>query len=154
MEEVHYLCRAIQSPPDLGHVLLLNCPHQEPKVRLAALHCGYTVTTTTIVTTTSSGTANSTPLPQAFSLAQFKSDLVSIYSTAGLKNEKILLLLTEKDIFHESFFSPVYKLVKDCAITTLFSKEEQAKIMNGVRGDLTHSGVAFSKETAWKFFLE
>lgn len=153
MEELHYLCEVMQSPADLGHILLLNSPNQEPKVRLAALHCGYTVTSTSAVPA-SSGASSNASLPEAYTLSQFQSNLVSIYTTAGLKNEKFLLLLTERELYLESFFSLVYNLVKECAITALFSKEEQAKIVNGIRGDLTHSGVAFTKETAWKFFLE
>ena len=152
IEELHYLCQAIQSPPDLGHVLLLNSPHQEPAVRLAALHCGFMVDTTTGISA-STGSSNAATPAQPFSVSQFHLDLVSIYTSAGLKNEKILLLLTEKELFQESFLAPVYKLVKDCAITTLFSKEEQAKIVNGIRGDMTHNGVTFTKETAWLFFV-
>jgi len=152
VEELHHLCQVIQSPPDLGHILLLSSPHQEPMVRLAALHSGLTVSTTGRVSVTA-GSLNPASSTQSFSVSQFHSDLVSIYTSAGLKNEKILLLLTEKELFQESFLGPVYKLVKDCAITTLFTKEEQAKIVNGIRGDMTHNGVTFTKETAWNFFV-
>ena len=158
---MHFLCQSIQSPPDLGHVILIGCPHQEPLVHLAALHCGYAVTTTSSTTINSSSTITtsttftpSTSPPQIFSISKFHSNLVSICTSAGMKNERLLLLLTDKEILHESFLGYVYKLVKDCGISTLFSKEEKAKIVNVLRGDLTQHELRMSKENAWVFFLK
>ena len=89
-----------------------------------------------------------------YSIPQFRRDLIAIYTTAGVRNEKIVLLLTDKEVFHEDFLTCVYEFVKGSAISALFSKEEQAKIINGVRGDLTQSGSAFSSKIAWNFFLK
>lgn len=92
--------------------------------------------------------------PVNYSIPQFRKDLIIIYTTAGMKNERMVLLLSDKQLFHESFLTCAYEFVKGHAIAALFSKEEQAKIINGVRGDLTQSGSAFSKENAWNFFLK
>ena len=89
-----------------------------------------------------------------YPLTQFRKDLISVYTTAGVRNERVVLLLTDKQLLHESFLTCMYEFVKGFAISALFSKEEQAKIINGVRGDLTQSGSVFSKENAWSFFLK
>lgn len=82
-----------------------------------------------------------------------KKELVHVYTLAGLKNEKILLLLTDQELVHESFLTNVYQFVKGCAISPLFSIEHQAKIVTAIRSDLTQAGLKYSKETAWNFFL-
>ena len=156
IEELRHLCHVINSPPDLGHVIVLGNTHPEPLIRLASLHCGYTVVQTT---QNSSHTLFHSSSPfglslVSYSVPQFRKDLIAASTTAGVRNERIVLLLTDKLIFHESFLTCVYEFVKGSAISALFSKEEQAKIINGVRGDLTQSGIPFSKETAWSFFLK
>ena len=137
-------------------MMMLGMAHPEPLVRVAALHCGYTV-----MQTTQSSSQNLLHSPDSFGMSpvsystpQFRRDLILIYTTAGVRNEKIVLLLTDKELFQESFLTCVYEFVKGSAISALFSKEEQAKIINGVRGDLTQSGSSFSSENAWTFFLK
>ena len=132
---------------------MLGHTHPEPLVRLAALHCGYSV-----VQTTQNSSQNlhmsSEGEREAYSVPQFRRDLITICTTSGTRNERIVLLLTDKQLFDQSLLTCVYEIVKGYAISALFSKEEQAKIINGVRGDLTQSGLAFSQENAWDFFLK
>ena len=156
VEEVWHLCRVINSPPDLGHMILLGNAHPEPLVRLAALHSGHTLVQTwhgfsqhLLHSSDQLGMS-----PDSYSTPHFRRDLISVYTTAGVRNERLVLLLTDKQLFHESFLTCVYEFVKGHAISALFSKEEQARIINGVRGDLTQSGSTFSKEKAWNFFLK
>lgn len=146
----------INSPPDLGHVITLGNAHPEPLVRLASLHCGYTVVKVSQFFSQSllHSSSQCGMSPSSYDIPQFRKDLIAICTTAGVKNEKLVLLLTEKEILHESFLTSVYEFVKDCAISALFTKEERAKIISGVRGDLTQLGVVFSKDNAWNFFLK
>lgn len=155
MEEVNYLCHTINSPPDLGHVIMLGKAHPEPLVRLASLHCGYSVVQTSQNSSNTHQHSNDPNgmSPVKYAIPQFRKDLVAISTTAGVRNERLVLLLTDKQIFNESFLTCVYEFVKGSAISALFSKEEQAKIVNGVRGDMTQSGIVFSVESAWSFFL-
>ena len=75
-------------------------------------------------------------------------------SSPSFKNEKLLLLLTNTELLHEEFLTCVYEFVKEGAISPLFSKEERSHIVNAIRSDLTRTGLEFSHETAWKFFIE
>ena len=88
-----------------------------------------------------------------YSVKQLRKDLLTIYTTAGVKNEKTVVLLTDKEILDESFLTCVYEFVKGGAISSLFSKEEQAKIVNAVRSDMTQEGIAFTQQTGWTFFM-
>ena len=75
-------------------------------------------------------------------------------SPPSFKNEKLLLLLTSTELLHEEFLTCVYEFVKEGAISPLFSREERSHIVNAIRSDLTQTGLAFSHEIAWKFFIE
>ena len=147
MEKVHFICQTILSPSDSGHVILLGCPHPELFVRLAALHCSFNISSTT-----PTHSLSACP-PRPFSLSQFLSRLATVCTTADVSNERVLLLLTDKDLAHESWLSSVYRMVKDCAISSLFSKEDRVMIVNGVRGDLAVEGQSYSENRAWEFFL-
>lgn len=137
-------------------MILLGHAYPEPLVRLAALHCGHTLvqpsqyfSQSLLQTESHLGMS-----PCSYLIPQFRKDLITIYTTAGVRNERLVLLLTDKQLLHEEFLTCVYEVVKGCGISTLFSKEEQGRIVNGVRGDLTHSGTVFSRESAWNFFLQ
>ena len=80
-------------------------------------------------------------------------DLLTVYTIAGVKNEKMVILLTDKEILDKSFLICVYEFVKGGAISPIFSKEEQAKIVNAVRSDMTQAGVAFTRQSGWQFFI-
>ena len=156
IEEVCYLCHIIASPPDLGHVIMLGNAHPEPLVQLASLYCGYTLVQTTQYFSQTLFQSNSHfgMSHQNYSISQFRKDLITIYTTCGVKNNRLVLLLTDKQLVQEPFLTCIYEFVKGSAISSLFSKEEQARIVNGVRGDLTQLGLTFSKEAVWNFFLK
>ena len=89
----------------------------------------------------------------SYSIKQMRRDLLTIYTIAGVKNEKMVILLTDKEILDESFLTCVYEFIKGGAISPLFSKEEQAKIVNAVRSDMNQAGVAFTRQSGWQFFI-
>lgn len=70
------------------------------------------------------------------------------------QGEKLVLLLNSTELLHESFLVCLYEFVKDCAISSLFSPEDQSQIVNAIRSDVTQAGLTFSEETAWQFFIE
>lgn len=155
VEEIHHLCHVINSPFDHSHIMILGHTHPESLVHLAALHCGHTLvkpsqyfSQTLLHASGQSGMSSNT-----YSVKQLRKDLLTIYTTAGVKNEKTVVLLTDKEILDESFLTCVYEFVKGGAISSLFSKEEQAKIVNAVRSDMTQEGIAFTQQTGWTFFM-
>lgn len=155
IEEVTFLCRVLSSPHATAHLLLLGHTHPEPLVQLTALHTGYTFTKPTQYfssTLFTSPTPSSTPLP-TYQPEDLLRDLVHFFTIAGVKNEKILLLLTEKELVDESFLSYIHQFVKGGVISAMFSKEERSRIVTAIRSDLAQSGAAFTPETAWNFFL-
>lgn len=156
IEEISYLCRVIDAQDDFNHIILLGYAHPEPMVQLAAIHSGYSVVQPSQYFSSSLLSANN-PFgmsSHSYDVTQLRKNLISIYTTAGVKNEKLLLLLTDKEILHESFMTCVYEFVKGGAISALFSNEEKSRIVNAVRSDVTHAGLEFNREVAWNFFLK
>ena len=135
--------------------MILGHAHPESLVHLASLHCGYTLVKPSQYFSQSllSSSAHSGMSISTYSLKQLRRDLLTVYTTAGVKNEKMVVLLTDKEILDESFLTCVYEFVKGGAITPLFSKEEQARVVNAVRSDMTQMGVAFTRQTGWEFFI-
>ena len=152
---MHHLCHVINSPFDHGHMILLGHTHPEPLLQLASLHCGYTLVKPSQYFSQSLLTSSSQSGMSlgSYSIKQMRRDLLTIYTLAGVKNEKMVILLTDKEILDESFLTCVYEFIKGGAISPLFSKEEQAKIVNAVRSDMTQAGVAFTRQSGWQFFI-
>ncbi len=155
VEEVKRFSEVLTSPHDMAHLLLLGHTHAQPLVQLAALHTGHTLTTpsqhfssTLLTATHPHGIA-----PHSYTLEQLRKDLVHLYTVAGVKNEKIVILFTENEILHEDFLTYAHQFVRGGAISPLFSPEERSRIVTAVRSDLAQTGLTFTVETAWQFFL-
>ena len=73
--------------------------------------------------------------------------------TTLLQDEKLLLLMNNTELLHPEFLTCLYELVKDCAISHLFSPEERSRVISAVRSDLTQAGLTFSRDSAWQFFI-
>ena len=69
------------------------------------------------------------------------------------QDEQLLLLVDSSELAEPSFLTPLYQLVKGCSVSPRFSPEQRARIINGVRPDLTRAGLPFSGEAAWDFFI-
>jgi hypothetical protein len=137
-------------------MILLGHTHPEPLLQLTSLHCGYTLVKPSQYFSQSLLTSSSQLGMSlgSYSIKQMRRDLLTIYTIAGVKNEKMVILLTDKEILDESFLTCVYEFIKGGAISPLFSKEEQAKIVNAVRSDMNQAGVAFTRQSGWQFFIK
>ncbi|XP_022099208.1 dynein beta chain, ciliary-like [Acanthaster planci] len=148
IQRVCRLARTIMSPHDVGHATLVaegNPGLSNLFARLAAHLCGFSVFE-----------VNPSPMSASteYKLDQFKADLVAAYTKAGVKGEKILLLLTDEELLNEDFLVYVGEFVVTGAITHLFTAEEQTSIINSIRTEVTAAGLTYTRETAWEFFLK
>jgi len=149
------VCEVLTSPHETGQLLLLGYTQPESLIHLAALQAGYTFTQPSSHFS-SSLLSNSSMFgisQHSYKLEQFRHALVHLFTIAGVKNEKMVLLLSEAELVHEEFLALVYQFVKGCAISFMFSKEEQSRVVTAVRSDLAQTGTPFSPEAAWNFFI-
>ena len=63
-------------------------------------------------------------------------------------------MLNDTELLHLDFLTHAYEFLNDCAISYLFTAEEQAHINNSVRSDMNQAGIHFTSANAWNFFLK
>ena len=95
LEGLYRLSQLLKSPFDLSHMVLIGHTHPDPLVQLAAAHCGYTVTQPSLCFSPSLTTASCSPFgmsPASYSVERFKMNLCSIYTEAGVKVRKYIIM--------------------------------------------------------------
>ena len=147
VEQVCRLARIIGSPHEVGHCLLVaeGCAGRcQTMASIAAHLCGFSILH-----------INASPqnTSQENKLDTFKADLVLAYSRAGVKGEKILLVIEEEEVVDEDFFVYLTDLVVSGSISHLFTYEEQTQIINSIRTEVTQAGLVYTRDVAWDFFL-
>ena len=63
-------------------------------------------------------------------------------------------MLNDTELLHLDFLTHAYEFLNDCAISYLFTAEEQAHVNNSVRSDMNQAGINFTSASAWNFFLK
>ncbi|XP_053561397.1 uncharacterized protein LOC128652486 [Bombina bombina] len=84
---------------------------------------------------------------------RFKSQLVDCYVKAGLKGQRIMILLSEEEI-DSTVLVHMTEFVVFGSVSHLFTPEQQATIANAMRSEVTNVGLTYSKESAWNLFLQ
>ncbi|UJR11505.1 hypothetical protein I4U23_015686 [Adineta vaga] len=82
-----------------------------------------------------------------------KQKLTQIYIDAGIRNEKIVILITEEDFQHLDLIINITNLINTEDISSLFSLQEETTVINSVRTQIQQAGLTYSKAIAWDFFL-
>ncbi|CAF4591105.1 unnamed protein product, partial [Rotaria sp. Silwood2] len=82
-----------------------------------------------------------------------KQKLTQTYIDAGIRNEKIILLITEEEFEHIELIIHVTNLLNTEEMSSLFSLEEETSVLNSVRTQVQQAGLSFSRAVAWEFFL-
>jgi dynein heavy chain len=70
------------------------------------------------------------------------------------QGKKLLLLLQEEELMNDDVLVFLAEFIQSGFVWNLFSNEQQITIINSVRSEVTQAGLTYTKETAWKFFLE
>ena len=132
----------MRAPHDVSHMIILGHAHPEPLVLAASLLSGHTLVK--LLTSLPS----SEPL-----LERFRRDLVAVYTTTGVCNERLLLLLTDKELQAPEFLTLLYAFIHGGNVALAFSAEERGRVLTAVRPALTQAGLGFSEQAAWGFFV-
>ncbi|CAF5003340.1 unnamed protein product, partial [Rotaria sp. Silwood1] len=82
-----------------------------------------------------------------------KQKLTQTYIDAGIRNEKIILLIREEEFEHIELIIHVTNLLNTEEMSSLFSLEEETSVLNSVRTQVQQAGLSFSRAVAWDFFL-
>ncbi|GIQ86335.1 dynein heavy chain, partial [Kipferlia bialata] len=137
MEHVCRISRIISE----GNALLVGVggSGKQSLARLGAFIAGYEVFQITI-----SGSYN---------VENFKADWMELYTKAGIKEIKTILLFTDQQIVNEGFLVVLNDYLSSGDITGLFPPDEVENIINGVRNEVKQAGIMDTKENCWNFFI-
>ncbi|CAF4106350.1 unnamed protein product, partial [Adineta steineri] len=82
-----------------------------------------------------------------------KQKLTQTYIDAGIRNEKIVLLITEEEFQYLELIINITNLINAEDISSLFSLQEETTVINSVRTQVQQAGLTYTKPVAWEFFL-
>jgi dynein heavy chain len=139
LKHVCRISRAILNPS--GHALLVGVggSGKQSLSRLSAHVCQYTVKQ--IVITSS------------YSINDLKTDLIEMFMKAGVKEQGIMFLFTDQQIFNERCLVFMNDLLSSGQIPDLFPLEEIDNIINGVTSRVKSSGKTPDRKNCWEFFI-
>ena len=72
----------------------------------------------------------------------------------NLQCRKLLFILQEEELTDEDFIVYLTEFIVTGCIVNLFSFDEQTTIINSIRTEVTQAGLTYSRQVAWKYFLE
>ncbi|XP_041843992.1 dynein heavy chain 11, axonemal [Melanotaenia boesemani] len=93
-------------------------------------------------------------LSNGYGVQDFKMDLAGLFLKAGLKNQRVALLLTEAQIPDERFLVVINDLLASGEVPELFSEQEVEGIISSVRAEVRSLGLLDSKDNCWRFFTD
>ncbi|KAL7641741.1 UNVERIFIED_CONTAM: hypothetical protein RMT77_007615 [Armadillidium vulgare] len=93
-------------------------------------------------------------LTREYGLAEFRSDLSSLYIRAGMKNLGTVFLLTDAHIPDEKFLVLINDLLASGEIPDLFHDDEVENIVSSVRNEVKSTGMPDNRENCWRFFID
>ena len=90
---------------------------------------------------------------QHYSMLDFKTDLQTMYSKAGIKQEGVMFLLTDSQINNEKFFVYLNDLLSSGNIPDLYGRDEKDAIINSVTSKAKSAGYSTEPQQVWKYFI-
>jgi dynein heavy chain len=133
------IARIISAPG--GHALLVGVggSGRQSLSKLAGFVCRSTVTNLVISST--------------YGLTELRNDLQSMMHKAGVKDERVLFILTDTQITNEKFLVYINDLLSCGDVADLYSTDEKDAIRNAVRGACKAEGLSDTPENLWSFFI-
>ena len=124
-----------------GHAMLVGVggSGKQSLSKLAAYLCGFT--------------CYQIMVSQHYGINDFKTDLQTMYTKAGIKLEGVLFLLTDTQIVNEKFFIYLNDLLSSGNIPDLYSRDEKETIINSVTNKAKAAGYSADPVDVWKYFI-
>ncbi|KAK7886266.1 hypothetical protein WMY93_025887 [Mugilogobius chulae] len=140
MQHVCRISRILASPRAHGLLVGVGGSGKQSLTRLAAF-----ISSTEVFQIT---------LTAGYAIQDLKMDLMGLFIKAGVKNQRVVLLLTEAQIPDERFLIIINDFLASGEIPELFTEEEIEGIVSGLRAKVRASGLLDNKENCWRFFTE
>nr|XP_040021026.1 dynein heavy chain 11, axonemal isoform X2 [Gasterosteus aculeatus aculeatus] len=140
MQHVCRISRILESPGAHGLLVGVGGSGKQSLTRLAAYMSSVEVFQIT--------------LSKGYSIQDLKMDLTGLFLKTGVKNQRVVLLLTDSQIPDERFLVTINDLLASGEIPELFSEEEIDDIVSAVRAEVRALGLLDIRENCWRFFTD
>ncbi|XP_054638441.1 dynein axonemal heavy chain 11 isoform X2 [Dunckerocampus dactyliophorus] len=140
MQHVCRISRILESPCSHGLLIGVGGSGKQSLTRLAAYISSVEVFQIT--------------LHKGYSIQDLKMDLAGLFLKAGVKNQRVALLMTDAQIPDERFLVIVNDLLSSGEIPEVFSEEETEGIVSSVKAEVRALGLLETKENCWRFFID
>ncbi|KAM7420609.1 hypothetical protein PAMA_015032 [Pampus argenteus] len=142
-DAMHHVCRIsriLESPRGHGLLVGVGGSGKQSLTRLAAYISSVEVFQIT--------------LSKGYSIQDLKMDLAGLFLKAGVKNQRVALLLTDAQIPNERFLVIINDLLASGEIPELFSEEDIEGIVSDLRAEVRALGLLDTRENCWRFFTD
>ena len=93
-------------------------------------------------------------LTASYGMADFKADVITLYSGSGLKGNPIVFLFTDQQIIDERMLVYLNDLLSSGYIPDLYTPDDKDNIINAIRPEVKAAGLMDSRDNCWNFFID
>ena len=140
MEHIVRISRIIDSPRGNAMLVGVGGSGKQSLSRLSAFISGYSTF--------------QIKLSPTYGIADFKLDLLSLYTKVGLKSEQMVFLFTDQQIFQETVLVYFNNFLSSGIIPDLYSDEDKDIAINGIRAEVKAAGLLDTREACWSYFID
>ena len=140
MEHICRICRIVDLPRGNAMLVGVGGSGKQSLAKLSAFICQYEVFQISVTS--------------SYSVADFKVDLLNLYTKTGVKSIPMMFLMTDGQIVNERFLVYINDLLSSGYIPDLMTPEERDTMAGSVRNEVKQAGIVDSNENCWDFFLE
>ena len=125
-----------------GHPMLVGVggSGKQSLARLATFICGYE--------------CYSIQVTGSYGIADFKENLLGLYTMAGVKGQPVTFLMTDNQIVKEPMLVYLNDLMSSGFIPDLFTAEDKDNFCNAVRNECKQAGIMDTPENLFDFFID
>jgi dynein heavy chain len=137
-DAIKHVCRITRIITNTaGHALLVGVggSGKQSLSKLAAFIKSYNVFSITV--------------SKEYSMTDLKTDLQDLYNKSGVKDDKIMFLITDSHITQETFLVYINDLLSSGEIADLYTEDEKVNIVNALSSKFKGSA-----DEAWAFFID
>jgi dynein heavy chain, axonemal len=134
------IARIIALPRGNAMLVGVGGSGKQSLARLASFICGYDVFQIAVSST--------------YGIADFKENLLQLYTKAGMKGQPVTFLLTDNQIVNERFLVCLNDLLSTGLVSDLCAAEDIENFSNSVRNEVKAAGIMETPENLWDFFID
>ncbi|CAD7696266.1 unnamed protein product [Ostreobium quekettii] len=139
IEHICRITRIIDLPCGNAMLVGVGGSGKQSLAKLASFICGYGVFQISVTST--------------YGINDFKENLLSLYTKAGMKGTPITFLMTDNQIVDERFLVYINDLLSTGYIADLCTPEDRDNFSNAVRAECKQAGIIDTAENLWDFFI-